>query len=125
MSAIWGYFVIVFMALIAVVLMAIFSQKSYDRGFAHGVQYEEHVVYKVRLLRQTRRAARAEEVVDATFSAEGSDAGVQGNTEPSDSEPERGTLSLFEHDTDASGDSGSDRVGGQGVSEVGGSRDVA
>jgi hypothetical protein len=125
MNQIVGYLVIVFVALIAVVLMAIWSQKNYGKGFDDGVQYENHRLYKVRLLRQTRRAARAEEAVDATFSAEGSDAGVQGNTESGDSEPERGTLSLFEHDIDASGDSTAERVGGQGVSEVGGSRDVA
>lgn len=125
MNQILGYVLIVFIGLFAVIFMAIFSQKNYDRGFAHGVQYEEHVVYKVRLLRQTRRAARAEEVTDATFSPEGRDGPLPGSDLSSDSEPERSESSLFEHDADAGSDSSAERVGGQGVSEVGGSSDPA
>ena len=89
MSEFLGYFVVVFMALIAVVFMAIVSQKNYGRGYAEGYKnggnekYDE--VYNKRLLRQSRRASREEKKNEPT-NPEAGDGELQGNPVTSDRE---------------------------------------
>jgi hypothetical protein len=127
-TSLWLIFIVfafVLGAVCAVIWGNIQSKKGYAEAFDDGVQYENHRLYKVRLLRQTRRTARAEEVNDVTSSPEGRDGPLQGSDLSSDSEPERSESSLFSDHADASSDSTAERVGGQGVSEVDGSRNVA
>jgi hypothetical protein len=114
-----------FWCVVLAIVLLVEGKQSYSRGFKEGGKAKEEELYKKRLLRVTRRAARAGEVVDVTSCAKGRDGSLQGSDLSSDSERERSESSLFEHDIDASGDSTAERVGGQGVSEVGGSRDVA
>ena len=88
----------------AAIMVVKLGQNSYGNGYAQGYQnganekYNE--VYGKRLLRQTRRAARAERREHEPTNIEEFDRGVQGSTESISGEPGSGESGLFEHDAD-------------------------